>query len=193
MAFKMSEEEKKIRDELKELRKEIVSVSAVDEFARYARIQRKMNKLEEQLMSRGQSRMDGRESIRWKLTKAIQVVNVMFSFSQMSLNSGLHNFFLQGRRSSLPGRHPEIRTRSDGSSRLVLAIECLAGLPHWNRRISEHSLLAFHMQQCLQGTRQIINVSNWNCVFLSIDSREFAFAEIHFGVLFHEPVKTHIV
>lgn len=78
MAFKMSEEEKKIRDELKELRKEIVSVSAVDEFARYARIQRKMNKLEEQLMSRGQSRMDGRESIRWKLTKAIQVVNVMF-------------------------------------------------------------------------------------------------------------------
>ena len=78
MAFKMSEEEKKIRDELKELRKEIVSVSAVDEFARYARIQRKMNKLEEQLMSRGQSRMDDRASIRWKLTKAIQVVNVMF-------------------------------------------------------------------------------------------------------------------
>ncbi len=76
MVFKMSEEEKRTRDELKELRKEIVTISAVDEFARYARIQRKMNKLEEQLLSRGQSRMDGRESLRWKLTKAIQVINV---------------------------------------------------------------------------------------------------------------------
>lgn len=82
MVFKMSEEEKRTRDELKELRKEIVTISAVDEFARYARIQRKMNKLEEQLLSRGQSRMDGRESLRWKLTKAIQVINVGNVFFQ---------------------------------------------------------------------------------------------------------------
>ncbi|EFX73325.1 hypothetical protein DAPPUDRAFT_307920 [Daphnia pulex] len=73
--FKVSDEEKKIREEFRGLRKELTGISAVDEFARYARIQRKMNKLDEQIQSLGQSRMDGRESVRWKLTKAIQVVN----------------------------------------------------------------------------------------------------------------------
>lgn len=70
----------------------MAGISAVDEFARYARIQRKMNKLDEQIQSLGQSRMDGRESIRWKLTKAIQVINVIgnyiCAFFQMSLNFG---------------------------------------------------------------------------------------------------------
>lgn len=76
MIFKVSEEEKKIREELRVLRKELAGISAVDEFARYARTQRKLNKVEEQVLSYGQSRMDGRESLRWKVTKAIQAINV---------------------------------------------------------------------------------------------------------------------
>ena len=62
----------------------MAGISAVDEFARYARIQRKMNKLDEQIQSLGQSRMDGRESVRWKFTKAIQVINVIGNMFHLS-------------------------------------------------------------------------------------------------------------
>ncbi|XP_032793317.2 guided entry of tail-anchored proteins factor 1 isoform X1 [Daphnia magna] len=73
--FKVTDEEKRIREEFKELRKELAGISAVDEFARYARTQRKMNKLDEQIQALGQSRMDDRESIKWKFTKTIQIIN----------------------------------------------------------------------------------------------------------------------
>lgn len=76
LVFKVSDEERKLREEYWQLKKELSVISAVDEFARYARTQRKLNKVEDDLKSRGQSRMDDRESIRWKLTKAIQAVNV---------------------------------------------------------------------------------------------------------------------
>ncbi|XP_057377844.1 guided entry of tail-anchored proteins factor 1-like [Daphnia carinata] len=73
--FKITDKEQIHREEFKELRKELAGISAVDEFARYARTQRKINKLEEQIQALGQSRMDDRESIRWKFTKTIQVIN----------------------------------------------------------------------------------------------------------------------
>lgn len=73
-----------MREEFKELLKELAGISAVDEFARYARTQRKMNKIEEQIQSLGQSRMDDRESIKWKFTKTIQVINVtLYMFSNV--------------------------------------------------------------------------------------------------------------
>jgi tail-anchored protein insertion receptor len=74
--FKTTEEELKLREEFRQLKNELVNVSAVDEFAKYARIKRKMNKVEEQIMSMGQTRMDGRESLRWKFTKLIQAIVV---------------------------------------------------------------------------------------------------------------------
>ena len=54
----------------------MAGISAVDEFARYARTQRKMNKIEEEILNLGQSRMNSREAIRWKWSKIFQVVNV---------------------------------------------------------------------------------------------------------------------
>jgi len=74
LLFRTSDEEVQLRGELKTLRRELASVSPVDEFARYARLQRKINKIEEQVMSKGQSRMDVRESLRWKSTKAVQAL-----------------------------------------------------------------------------------------------------------------------
>ena len=84
--FKTTEEELKLREEFRQLKNELVSVSAVDEFAKYARIKRKMNKVEEQIMSMGQTRMDGRESLRWKFTKLIQAIIVSFTFHPTFIN-----------------------------------------------------------------------------------------------------------
>ena len=94
MIYKVSEEEKRIRDELRELRKEFAGISAVDEFARYARTQRKINKLEDQLKTYGQSRMDERESVRWKLIKTVQIVNVRIKRNISASNSFLFLKFL---------------------------------------------------------------------------------------------------
>lgn len=93
MIYKVSEEEKRIRDELRELRKEFAGISAVDEFARYARTQRKINKLEDQLKTYGQSRMDERESVRWKLIKTVQIVNVRIKRTfQLPIHFSFSNF-----------------------------------------------------------------------------------------------------
>lgn len=106
MIFKVSEEEKKIRDEIRELRKEMAGISAVDEFARWVRAQRKMNKLEDQMLNYGQSRMDGRESIRWKATKAIQVINVCILFTTLKRSiTKLTMFHNTGRSACLFGHH----------------------------------------------------------------------------------------
>lgn len=89
LLFRTSDEEVQLRGELKRLRRELASVSPVDEFARYARLQRKINKIEEQVMSKGQSRMDVRESLRWKSTKAVQaliVINNLFGESWLVIN-----------------------------------------------------------------------------------------------------------
>ena len=74
--FKATDQEKRLRDQFRELKKEMAGISAVDEFARYARTQRKMNKIEEEILNLGQSRMNSREAIRWKWSKIFQVVNV---------------------------------------------------------------------------------------------------------------------
>jgi hypothetical protein len=79
IVFKATDQEKTLRNQLKELKKELAGISAVDEFARYARIQRKMIKLEEETQNLGQTRMNSRESIRWKWSKIIQVINVIHS------------------------------------------------------------------------------------------------------------------
>ena len=94
IAFKASDQEKMLRNQLKELKRELAGISAVDEFARYARIQRKMIKMEEEAQNLGQSRMDSRESIRWKWSKIIQVINVVSSYKQLYCELSLDNVFL---------------------------------------------------------------------------------------------------
>lgn len=79
--FKAGGSELTLRQEYADLKRELASISAVEEFAKYARTQRRLNKVEEQLMSAGQNRLEGRESARWKLTKPIQAVNVGLGLS----------------------------------------------------------------------------------------------------------------
>ena len=81
LAFKTTREEMDLRDEFRQLKKDLASISAVDEFAKFARLQRKINSVEEKILALGQGRADGRESLRWKWTKAIQIVNVYQLFS----------------------------------------------------------------------------------------------------------------
>ena len=78
LAFKVTEQEKNLRNELRQLKKEQSSISPVDEFAKYARLQRRINDIEEQVLTSGQSRMSGRESLKWKWTKAVQILNVCY-------------------------------------------------------------------------------------------------------------------
>lgn len=58
------------------MQKELATIPMVDEFARYAKLQRKMNKVEEEILAKGQSRMDQRESIRTKWIRRFQILNV---------------------------------------------------------------------------------------------------------------------
>lgn len=76
LAFKADREEVELRKQLVEMTRELAGISAVDEFARYARLKRKINKAEEALLGKGQSRMDLRESIKWKFTKICQIIIV---------------------------------------------------------------------------------------------------------------------
>lgn len=70
-----------MREEYNELRKELRSISAVDEFAKFARTQRKLNQVKEQLSNAGVGRLDTMESLKWKLTKSIQALNVSLIIS----------------------------------------------------------------------------------------------------------------
>jgi len=73
--YKISSEELKLRAEFRDMKKELVTIPMVEEFARYAKLQRKMNKVEEEILAKGQSRMDRRESIQTKWTRNFQIVN----------------------------------------------------------------------------------------------------------------------
>lgn len=75
--FRASDSETKLREEYNALRKELRNISAVDEFAKFARTQRKLNKVKEQLTDVGLSRTEDGESVKWKLAKTIQAINVI--------------------------------------------------------------------------------------------------------------------
>jgi len=75
LRYKTTTDEMKLRAEFKEMQKELATIPMVNEFARYAKLQRKMNKIEEAILAKGQSRMDQRESIRTKWTRYFQILN----------------------------------------------------------------------------------------------------------------------
>lgn len=75
LTYRTTATELKLRCEFREMQKELATIPMVDEFARYAKLQRKMNKVEEEILAKGQSRMDQRESIRTKWIRRFQILN----------------------------------------------------------------------------------------------------------------------
>ena len=149
IAFKATDQEKTLRNQLKELKRELAGISAVDEFARYARIQRKMIKLEEEAQNLGQSRMDSRESIRWKWSKIIQVINVTHTISFIVNHNLTTLFAFPGSCFTLFGNHFSLRTCIVRPAvQLVLAHQQSSFLSHRNRGSTFNSSLAFDLQQC---------------------------------------------
>ena len=106
------------------MKKELVTIPMVEEFARYAKLQRKMNKVEEEILAKGQSRMDRRESIQTKWTRNFQIVNVTtkvlsFLFTEQNFNSFLST---QGPGTSLFINYPAKRASIFRPNWMVLAI-----------------------------------------------------------------------
>ena len=87
ITLQSSSEEMKLREELKDMRRELASIPMVDEFARYAKLQRKMKKVEQELISKVQSRMDRREAIQTKWTRTFHIVNVIIHSISFVLSS----------------------------------------------------------------------------------------------------------
>ncbi|KAL0973280.1 hypothetical protein UPYG_G00201370 [Umbra pygmaea] len=75
---KDGEDERKMRAEIQEMKKEHNSVSMMDEFARYARLERKINKMTDQLKTHVKSRSAQTAKMKW-------VVNIVFYILQAAL------------------------------------------------------------------------------------------------------------
>ncbi|XP_077977359.1 guided entry of tail-anchored proteins factor 1-like [Glandiceps talaboti] len=73
---KDSEEEFSKHQELKDLRKDLYSISAQDEFARYARIQRKINKLTEELGQKSKNRSMVFMKYQWSVIAVLYALQV---------------------------------------------------------------------------------------------------------------------
>lgn len=56
MVQKDAEQESEMRAEVQEMKKEQSSISMMDEFARYARLERKINKMTDRLKTHGETR-----------------------------------------------------------------------------------------------------------------------------------------
>lgn len=56
MVQKDAEQESEMRAEIQEMKKEQASISMMDEFARYARLERKINKMTDKLKTHGERR-----------------------------------------------------------------------------------------------------------------------------------------
>lgn len=56
MVQKDAEQESEMRAEIQEMKKEQSSISMMDEFARYARLERKINKMTDKLKTHGERR-----------------------------------------------------------------------------------------------------------------------------------------
>ncbi|XP_056612938.1 guided entry of tail-anchored proteins factor 1 [Triplophysa dalaica] len=75
---KDAEQETEMRTEIQNLRMELSSISMMDEFARYARLERKINKMTDQLKTLVKSRTAQQAKMKW-------VVNIAFYILQAAL------------------------------------------------------------------------------------------------------------
>uniref|UniRef100_A0A8C4ZB27 Guided entry of tail-anchored proteins factor 1 n=1 Tax=Gadus morhua TaxID=8049 RepID=A0A8C4ZB27_GADMO len=75
---KDAEQESEMRTEIQEMKKEHSSISMMDEFARYARLERKINKTTDKLKTHVKSRTAQQAKMKW-------VVNILFYILQAAL------------------------------------------------------------------------------------------------------------
>ncbi|CAL8335600.1 unnamed protein product [Boreogadus saida] len=75
---KDAEQESEMRAEIQEMKKEHSSISMMDEFARYARLERKINKTTDKLKTHVKSRTAQQAKMKW-------VVNILFYILQAAL------------------------------------------------------------------------------------------------------------
>ncbi|XP_034404739.1 guided entry of tail-anchored proteins factor 1 [Cyclopterus lumpus] len=78
MVQKDAEQESEMRVEVQEMKKEQASISMMDEFARYARLERKINKMTDKLKSHVKSRTAQQAKMKW-------VVNIIFYILQAAV------------------------------------------------------------------------------------------------------------
>ncbi|XP_047450017.1 SH3 domain-binding glutamic acid-rich protein-like [Mugil cephalus] len=76
MVQKDAEQESEMRTEIQEMKKEQSSISMMDEFARYARLERKINKTTDKLKTHVKSRTAQQAKMKW-------VVNIVFYILQI--------------------------------------------------------------------------------------------------------------
>ncbi|XP_048853727.1 guided entry of tail-anchored proteins factor 1 [Brienomyrus brachyistius] len=75
---KDAEHELEMRKEIQDMKKELSSISMMDEFARYARLERKINKMTDKLKSLVKSRAAYQAKVKW-------VVNIVYHVLQAVL------------------------------------------------------------------------------------------------------------
>ncbi|XP_036976750.1 guided entry of tail-anchored proteins factor 1 isoform X1 [Acanthopagrus latus] len=78
MVQKDAEQESEMRAEVQEMKKEQSSISMMDEFARYARLERKINKMTDKLKTHVKSRTAQQAKMKW-------VVNIVFYILQAAV------------------------------------------------------------------------------------------------------------
>lgn len=78
MVQKDAEQESEMRAEIQEMKKEQSSISMMDEFARYARLERKINKMTDKLKTHVKSRTAQQAKMKW-------VVNIVFYILQAAV------------------------------------------------------------------------------------------------------------
>ncbi|CAL1571941.1 unnamed protein product [Knipowitschia caucasica] len=78
MLQKDADQESEMRAEIQNLKREQFSISMMDEFARYARLERKINKLTDQLKTHVKSRTGHQAKMKW-------FVNIVFYIVQGAL------------------------------------------------------------------------------------------------------------
>ncbi|KAM3935842.1 guided entry of tail-anchored proteins factor 1 [Leptodactylus fuscus] len=75
---KDAEQEQQMRSDIQNMRQELSSISMMDEFARYARLERKINKMTDKLKTHVKSRTGQLAKIKW-------VVSIVFYVLQAAL------------------------------------------------------------------------------------------------------------
>ncbi|CAG6005780.1 guided entry of tail-anchored proteins factor 1 [Menidia menidia] len=78
MVQKDADQESEMRSEIQDMKKEQASISMMDEFARYARLERKINKTTDKLKTHVKSRTAQQAKMKW-------VVNIVFYILQAAL------------------------------------------------------------------------------------------------------------
>uniref|UniRef100_A0A8C3WGU4 Guided entry of tail-anchored proteins factor 1 n=1 Tax=Catagonus wagneri TaxID=51154 RepID=A0A8C3WGU4_9CETA len=73
---KDAEQESQMRAEIQEMRQELSTVNMMDEFARYARLERKINKMTDKLKTHVKARTAQLAKIKWMISVAFYILQV---------------------------------------------------------------------------------------------------------------------